>query len=354
MSPAPLSVRPPRTTSRRSTSSRWSAAARRRRRSPSAVGVSPPSVTSMLKKLAALKLVAHERYRGVTLTAAGRKAAVEVIRHHRLLEQYLAETLGMPIDEVHAEADRLEHALSEELEARIDETLGFPTHDPHGDPIPDATLNVGVDAPAARCTRSSRASARPCGACPTTRRCFATSAGSACCPARPSRSCAAEPFDGPVTVATERRRARDLLRARRPDRRILMAMLRRLATSRARVRRRVHGGGQRSSSAPFHRGATPRATRSALVAVFDGVELESQATAFRGGSMLAWYGGVEADLREADACAGRAPHRDRAVRRRRAARASRLARRDDGFGRSRAAFDISGVGSGRPRRARCS
>ena len=107
------------------------------------VGVSPPSVTSMLKKLAALKLVEHERYRGVTLTSAGRKAAVEVIRHHRLLEQYLAETLGMPIDEVHAEADRLEHALSEELEARIDESLGYPTHDPHGDPIPDAALNVG-------------------------------------------------------------------------------------------------------------------------------------------------------------------------------------------------------------------
>jgi DtxR family Mn-dependent transcriptional regulator len=87
----------------------------------------------------------HEPYRGVKLTPAGRKAAVEVIRHHRLLEQYLAETLGLPIDAVHDEADRLEHALSEELEARIDETLGFPTHDPHGDPIPDADLNVGVD-----------------------------------------------------------------------------------------------------------------------------------------------------------------------------------------------------------------
>ena len=109
------------------------------------LGVSPPSVTSMLKKLATLKLVVHEPYRGVKLTSAGRKSAVEVIRHHRLLEQYLAETLGMPIDEVHAEADRLEHALSEELEARIDATLGFPTHDPHGDPIPDADLNVGVD-----------------------------------------------------------------------------------------------------------------------------------------------------------------------------------------------------------------
>ncbi len=104
------------------------------------VGVSPPSATAMLKKLAALKLVRHEPYKGVTLTVAGEKAAVEVIRHHRLLEQYLSETLGLSIDEVHAEADRLEHALSEELEAKIDESLGFPTHDPHGDPIPASDL----------------------------------------------------------------------------------------------------------------------------------------------------------------------------------------------------------------------
>jgi DtxR family Mn-dependent transcriptional regulator len=104
------------------------------------VGVSPPSATAMLKKLAELKLLRHEPYRGVVLTTAGEKAAIEVIRHHRLLEQYLSETLGMPVDEVHAEADRLEHALSEELEARIDESLGFPTHDPHGDPIPGADL----------------------------------------------------------------------------------------------------------------------------------------------------------------------------------------------------------------------
>jgi DtxR family transcriptional regulator, Mn-dependent transcriptional regulator len=106
------------------------------------LGVSAPSATSMLKKLAALGLLEHERYRGVRLTTAGQKAAIEVIRHHRLLEQYLAESLGMPLDEVHDEADRLEHALSEELEARIDRSLGFPTHDPHGDPIPDAKLTL--------------------------------------------------------------------------------------------------------------------------------------------------------------------------------------------------------------------
>jgi DtxR family Mn-dependent transcriptional regulator len=106
------------------------------------MGVAPSSVTSMLKKLAALDLVEHAPYRGVELSEAGTQIALEVIRHHRLLEQYLAETLGLGIDAVHAEADRLEHVISEELEARIDEQLGFPTHDPHGDPIPDAGLNV--------------------------------------------------------------------------------------------------------------------------------------------------------------------------------------------------------------------
>jgi DtxR family Mn-dependent transcriptional regulator len=106
------------------------------------MGVAPSSATSMLKKLAALGLAEHAPYRGIELSHAGTKIALEVIRHHRLLEQYLAETLGVSIDAVHAEADKLEHVLSEELEARIDEKLGYPTHDPHGDPIPDAGLNV--------------------------------------------------------------------------------------------------------------------------------------------------------------------------------------------------------------------
>jgi DtxR family transcriptional regulator, Mn-dependent transcriptional regulator len=104
--------------------------------------VSPPSVTSMLKKLATLGLVEHERYRGAKLTEAGERVALEVIRHHRLIEQYLVKTLGLPIDAVHVEADRLEHALSEELEAHIDRTLGFPTSDPHGDPIPGPDLRL--------------------------------------------------------------------------------------------------------------------------------------------------------------------------------------------------------------------
>jgi DtxR family transcriptional regulator, Mn-dependent transcriptional regulator len=106
------------------------------------MGVAAPSVTATFKRLTALGLVEHQPYRGAVLTAAGEKVAIEIIRHHRLLEQYLAETLGVGIDAVHAEADRLEHALSEEVEARIDESLGYPTHDPHGDPIPDANLKL--------------------------------------------------------------------------------------------------------------------------------------------------------------------------------------------------------------------
>ena len=103
-------------------------------------GVSAASASAMAKKLAALELLELEPYRGFALTPAGERVAIEVIRHHRLLELYLAETLGLHIDDVHAEADRLEHVISEELEARIDRALGFPTHDPHGDPIPDANL----------------------------------------------------------------------------------------------------------------------------------------------------------------------------------------------------------------------
>lgn len=106
------------------------------------MGVAPSSATSMLKKLAVLGLAEHSPYRGVQLSDPGTNIALEVIRHHRLLEVYLAETLGLGIDAVHAEADRLEHVISEELEARIDEQLGYPTHDPHGDPIPNAGLQI--------------------------------------------------------------------------------------------------------------------------------------------------------------------------------------------------------------------
>ena len=104
------------------------------------LSVSPASASAMVKKLTALGLLEHEKYRGARLTASGERVALEVIRHHRLLELYLAETLGVDVDDVHDEADRLEHVISEELEARIDQALGYPTHDPHGDPIPTSDL----------------------------------------------------------------------------------------------------------------------------------------------------------------------------------------------------------------------
>ena len=106
------------------------------------MGVAPPSATAMMKKLASQGLVDHQPYRGVRLTRTGKRIALELLRHHRLLELYLARTLDLGIDAVHAEADRLEHALSERLEARIDKALGSPTQDPHGDPIPDSKLRI--------------------------------------------------------------------------------------------------------------------------------------------------------------------------------------------------------------------
>ncbi len=99
-------------------------------------GSRPASVTGMIKKLAEMNLVQHTPYQGVVLTPAGERIALEVIRHHRLLELYLVEALGYSWDEVHEEAERLEHHISEKLEARIAERLGFPDFDPHGDPIP--------------------------------------------------------------------------------------------------------------------------------------------------------------------------------------------------------------------------
>lgn len=100
------------------------------------LGVSSAAVTNMLKRLARMGLVGHEPYQGVRLTPVGRKVALEVIRHHRLLERYLVEALGYGWDEVDGEAERLEHFISEEMEERIAAFLGHPTTDPHGDPIP--------------------------------------------------------------------------------------------------------------------------------------------------------------------------------------------------------------------------
>jgi len=105
-------------------------------------GVTPASASAMVKKLAELDLALHEPYHGVRLTPAGERLALEMLRHHRLLELYLAEHLDVPWDRVHEEAEALEHVLSEDLEARIAAKLGHPTHDPHGDPIPDRDLVI--------------------------------------------------------------------------------------------------------------------------------------------------------------------------------------------------------------------
>jgi DtxR family Mn-dependent transcriptional regulator len=100
------------------------------------MGVTAASASAMVKKLDGLGLVTHQPYRGVQLTPRGQKVALEILRHHRLLELYLAESLGVPWDRVHEEAEVLEHVLSEELEELIAAKLGDPTHDPHGSPIP--------------------------------------------------------------------------------------------------------------------------------------------------------------------------------------------------------------------------
>jgi DtxR family transcriptional regulator, Mn-dependent transcriptional regulator len=104
--------------------------------------VTPASASGMVKRLGELGLVEHKPYHGVSLTERGRRVALEVIRHHRLLELYLVESLGVPWDQVHKEAEVLEHVLSEELEELIAAKLGDPTHDPHGDPIPTRELTI--------------------------------------------------------------------------------------------------------------------------------------------------------------------------------------------------------------------
>ena len=106
------------------------------------MGVTAASASGMVRKLCELDLVSHEPYKGVQLSPKGARVALEVIRHHRLLELYLAQDLGVPWDRVHDEAEVLEHVLSEELEALIAAKLGNPTHDPHGDPIPTADLQL--------------------------------------------------------------------------------------------------------------------------------------------------------------------------------------------------------------------
>ncbi len=127
-----------------------------------AMDVSSASVTNMLKRLDQMGMVVYQSYRGVTLTDAGRKIALEIIRHHRLLELYLKEIMGYSWADLHDEAEHLEHHISEAFEDRIDEMLGYPTHDPHGDPIPtrDGQVEAPVDDPLSEAQAGARLEVR--------------------------------------------------------------------------------------------------------------------------------------------------------------------------------------------------
>jgi DtxR family transcriptional regulator, Mn-dependent transcriptional regulator len=168
------------------------------------MGVKPPSATAMVKRLAARGLVDHQPYRGVRLTRRGERIALEAVRHHRLIELYLARTLELGLDAVHAEADRLEHALSETLEGHIDEALGSPTEDPHGDPIPDSALRI-VQAETRRLTDlgpGDRATVQgvPDGDGDLLR--YLAELGVV--PGQPVELIRAEPFGGPITLRAGR------------------------------------------------------------------------------------------------------------------------------------------------------
>lgn len=166
----------------------------------SALGVSAASATNMLKKLAVLKLVRHSPYYGAEFTPAGEKIALEVVRHHRLIEAFLHEALGMPWDEVHEEAHKLEHVLSENLEDHIADFLGNPTEDPHGDPIPTKSgIIVAADQPSlADLKPGTRATIRRIGAQEPARLRYLRELGLV--PGAVVRLIEQLPFEGPVRV----------------------------------------------------------------------------------------------------------------------------------------------------------
>lgn len=182
------------------------------------LGFAPASITGMLQKMAKLELVAYTRYQGVTLTESGTRMALEVLRHHRLLETFLVEALGFTWDEVHAEAEVLEHAISETLEARIAARLGHPTVDPHGDPIPLPDLSL----PPHACEMLAEL---PTGETATVVRVLDQHADRlrylqelGLSPGQPVMVHARAPFDGPLTIAAgmgthvlDRRLARSIL-----------------------------------------------------------------------------------------------------------------------------------------------
>src|SRR5436305_5937905 len=162
--------------------------------------VSAAAATAMVKKLAEMGLAEHRPYYGARLTPAGERVAVELVRHHRLLELYLTEALGLPWESVHVEAERLEHVLSEELEAALDRALGYPDTDPHGDPIPgpDLTLPAETNSALAELTPEQEATVRrvPDGDPELLR--YLARLGIV--PAARVRMVGKEPFQGPVTI----------------------------------------------------------------------------------------------------------------------------------------------------------
>jgi DtxR family transcriptional regulator, Mn-dependent transcriptional regulator len=167
------------------------------------MAVTAPSATAMSKRLASMGLVERVPYRGLSLTDEGRHVALELLRHHRLIERYLADTLGLPLDAVHDEADRLEHALSEELEARIDERLGYPTLDPHGDPIPDRELRLAPSAVLRTILELRPGEQATVAAVPDSDPALLRYLGDlGLVPAGEVTAVAAAPFDGPVTLDT--------------------------------------------------------------------------------------------------------------------------------------------------------
>src|SRR3954451_21872852 len=163
-------------------------------------GVTPASASAMVKKLAERDLAIHEPYRGVMLTPAGERLELEMLRHHRLLELYLAEHLDVPWDRVHEEAEALEHVLSEDLESRIAAKPGNPTHDPHGDPIPDCDLVLHEAQTAALSALSAGAGGRFVRVSDADPEMLRYLAGRGIAIGERCVVTAVEPFDGPITV----------------------------------------------------------------------------------------------------------------------------------------------------------
>jgi len=182
------------------------------------LNVKPPTVSAMLKTLADLQLIRYEPYRGVKLTQAGEQIALEIVRHHRLIELYLVEALGFSWDEVHDEAEVLEHFISEKLEARIAAYLGNPTLDPHGDPIP--ALDGSLPDSSAQCLADlpEKAEVRIVRVCDQNADRLRYIAKLGLVPGASVQVIDSAPFDGPVSVqvgevvhAVDRRLARMIL-----------------------------------------------------------------------------------------------------------------------------------------------